>query len=101
MRLIDILALEVIMRSEQSRLSDETIVVCGGEGTSIIDTGTLHGTGFNQLILDELVIPEPWVVTWDEKWREPLPRPPKTKLKIHRAPQQSFRSRMRSVNRNR
>lgn len=34
-------------------------------------------------------------------YREPVPKPPKGKLKIHQAPRQSFRKTMRSVNRNR
>lgn len=33
--------------------------------------------------------------------RPPLPRPPRTKLRIRQVPQQSFRQVMRSVNRNR
>jgi hypothetical protein len=34
-------------------------------------------------------------------YREPIPKPPKVKLKINQAPRQSFRQSMRSVNRNR
>jgi hypothetical protein len=37
----------------------------------------------------------------EEFYKEPLPRPPKTKLRIQQAPRQSFRQSMRSVNRNR
>lgn len=99
----DLLVLEVMLLVLEHQEPNDIIVIDGGGKVlaTTIEINTIHGNSFDQVILDDLAIPEPMCCSYDDHWREPLPRPPKFKPRLHRAPQQSFRSRMRSVNRNR